>query len=101
MALWKCPRGIDQLLELDIIYPCFSSDNQTKLINSKCNEILLLSSIRSNDPVTFPDIAGLDFGHDDIPFMILETHLINTMDMPLNLSVGFKIWMTSENINYN
>ena len=85
-------------MNLGRVYPCFSIDKETILINSKCNKFNLLNTIRGSDPVIFPDNAGLVFDSEESPYFVLESHLINTMDEPLNLTVILKIWVTGETL---
>ena len=61
MGLWICPNGIDQLFDLEKLYPCYTPNPETKLITSKC-KLFLFSAVLSSDPATFPDNAGLVFG---------------------------------------
>ena len=100
ILLYKCPRATHQDASINKnlgkVYPCFSINNETKLINAKCNRLILTSPIRATDAVIFPDDAGVVFDPEESPFFIQESHLINTMDEPLNLKVILKLSATSE-----
>ena len=97
--VYICPKDLDKTF-LDNnsgkIFLCYDNTNEMHLIRQKCHTTLTLTSILSEDPLVFPESTGISLDPENLPFILIEAHLINPFPKEVNISLVFRTWMTSK-----
>ena len=97
IVISKCKRDINESVYGNLegqIFPCYDVKDPRHFLIENCKQFFAISSILSEEPLSFPDNVGITID-PLIPYFLVAAHLPNPTDQTLTVSATTKIWTTS------